>query len=237
MSKSQADFRAMMLGLKKPAAEEQEELDRDGKTQDGERHVLEVEDSKVGLIVGRAGATIKKMQEDTGARIKISQKGDYVPGTDKRRVTVTGEREQVEACVKLVERALGGAPSRGGKGGGGRKWPVSSGAAPTPLAGTLDAGLGGERTKGQSFEDALAAAGGNADKITGLVMPQKRKSEDGSEGDERAKEMKLADAAGSELSKRYGNSAEAYAEGAARARTWRRCRASATEGGLGGEGS
>jgi RNA-binding protein Nova len=46
-----------------------------------------VPDQMVGAIVGRAGATINQIMQDSQARIQISQKGEYLPGTRNRCAT------------------------------------------------------------------------------------------------------------------------------------------------------
>ena len=43
-----------------------------------------VPDALIGAIVGRAGRTITELQAYSGARIKISQRGEFVPGTTNR---------------------------------------------------------------------------------------------------------------------------------------------------------
>lgn len=43
-----------------------------------------VPDHMVGVILGKGGATVIDMQNLTGARIQVSQRGEYVPGTHNR---------------------------------------------------------------------------------------------------------------------------------------------------------
>ncbi|CAN0194769.1 unnamed protein product [Discosporangium mesarthrocarpum] len=38
----------------------------------------------VGVILGRGGATVVEIQNMTGARIQVSQRGDFLPGTHNR---------------------------------------------------------------------------------------------------------------------------------------------------------
>ena len=52
-------------------------------------HTIQVADHAVPAILGRAGAVIKEMMEQSGATIKVSQKGEYAPGTSNRVVTIT----------------------------------------------------------------------------------------------------------------------------------------------------
>lgn len=41
--------------------------------------------------VGKGGQVIKEMIDTSGASIKVSQKGEYAPGTTNRTITITGE--------------------------------------------------------------------------------------------------------------------------------------------------
>lgn len=51
---------------------------------------IAVPDSMIGSILGRAGRTLNELQVISGTRIWISQRGEYVPGTRNRIVTVRG---------------------------------------------------------------------------------------------------------------------------------------------------
>jgi len=56
------------------------------------QYTLHVSDAVVPAILGRGGQVIKEMQEQSGASIKVSQKGDYVPGTSLRIITISGNQ-------------------------------------------------------------------------------------------------------------------------------------------------
>lgn len=45
-------------------------------------------DQMVGVILGKGGSTVIDMQNITGARIQVSQRGDYIPGTHNRFVSI-----------------------------------------------------------------------------------------------------------------------------------------------------
>jgi KH domain len=49
-----------------------------------------IPDTMVGSILGRGGRTLTELQMLTGTRIRISQRGEYMPGTRSRIVTVRG---------------------------------------------------------------------------------------------------------------------------------------------------
>merc|ERR1740117_1503021 len=67
---------------------------------------VSVKDDMVGAIVGRGGESINEMQSFSGARIKISQKGEFVPGTQNRIVTITGTNEQCQTAQYLIQQRL-----------------------------------------------------------------------------------------------------------------------------------
>ena len=83
---------------------------------------LKVPNADVGLVIGRGGATIRQMQERSGANIQIP------PGPDSddpasRTVSVTHpQQEGAEFAQRLIEEVLkgrvGGAGGGGGSGGG-----------------------------------------------------------------------------------------------------------------------
>jgi hypothetical protein len=50
-----------------------------------------VTDNIAGAIIGKNGKTIADMQEECGARIKVSQSSDFYPGTSERTILITGK--------------------------------------------------------------------------------------------------------------------------------------------------
>ena len=65
-----------------------------------------VSDAMVGAVVGRGGAKITEIQHITGCRVKISQRGDYIPGTTNRTVTITGPLSACQAAQFLINQAV-----------------------------------------------------------------------------------------------------------------------------------
>ena len=63
---------------------------------------IQVADHIVPAILGRGGAVIKEMMEQSGAVIKVSQKGEYAPGTTNRIVTITGPQASAAHAHQLV---------------------------------------------------------------------------------------------------------------------------------------
>ena len=54
---------------------------------------LLVANKDAGTVIGRSGATIQTIQQKTGCRVRVSNNGDYYPGTNDRVVLVTGTTE------------------------------------------------------------------------------------------------------------------------------------------------
>lgn len=63
---------------------------------------LMVSNNVAGSIIGRAGQTISDLQTQSSARIKLSQTGDYYPGTQDRVCLVQGQLSTVKHAVKLL---------------------------------------------------------------------------------------------------------------------------------------
>lgn len=61
-----------------------------------------VSNSASGLIIGRSGQTISELQAKSHARIKLSQGGDYYPGTSDRICLVQGALSCVKVAIELV---------------------------------------------------------------------------------------------------------------------------------------
>lgn len=49
-----------------------------------------VTDNIAGAIIGKNGKSIAEIQEECGARIKVSQTADFYPGTSERTILITG---------------------------------------------------------------------------------------------------------------------------------------------------
>eukprot|EP00271_Cylindrocystis_brebissonii_P008787 TRINITY_DN23286_c0_g1_i1.p1 TRINITY_DN23286_c0_g1~~TRINITY_DN23286_c0_g1_i1.p1 ORF type:complete len:433 (-),score=94.43 TRINITY_DN23286_c0_g1_i1:546-1844(-) len=92
-----------------------------------------VPDEHVGAMVGKGGRTITEIQQVTGVHIKLSDRGDYVEGTNHRKVTITGTSDAVIAAQQMITRKVqdsmasqqaagerGGGGYGGERGGGGR---------------------------------------------------------------------------------------------------------------------
>ncbi|XP_067875138.1 RNA-binding protein Nova-1-like isoform X2 [Heterodontus francisci] len=75
---------------------------------EGSKDVVEiaVPENLVGAILGKGGKTLVEYQELTGARIQISKKGEFIPGTRNRKVTITGTAAATQAAQYLISQRI-----------------------------------------------------------------------------------------------------------------------------------
>ncbi|KAJ8414589.1 hypothetical protein AAFF_G00037910 [Aldrovandia affinis] len=78
------------------------------KLNEGAKDVVEiaVPENLVGAILGKGGKTLVEYQELTGARIQISKKGEFIPGTRNRKVTITGSPAATQAAQYLISQRI-----------------------------------------------------------------------------------------------------------------------------------
>ncbi|XP_035240596.1 RNA-binding protein Nova-2 isoform X2 [Anguilla rostrata] len=78
------------------------------KLTEGAKDVVEiaVPENLVGAILGKGGKTLVEYQELTGARIQISKKGEFIPGTRNRKVTITGSPAATQAAQYLISQRI-----------------------------------------------------------------------------------------------------------------------------------
>ncbi|XP_032818481.1 RNA-binding protein Nova-1-like [Petromyzon marinus] len=67
---------------------------------------IAVPENLVGAILGKGGKTLVEYQELTGARIQISKKGEFIPGTRNRKVTITGTTASTHAAQYLITQRI-----------------------------------------------------------------------------------------------------------------------------------
>ncbi|XP_027104895.1 protein BTR1-like isoform X3 [Coffea arabica] len=65
-----------------------------------------VADEHIGLVVGRGGRNIFEISQLSGARIKISERGDFMSGTSDRKVTITGTQRAIRAAEAMISRKV-----------------------------------------------------------------------------------------------------------------------------------
>lgn len=81
---------------------------------DDDRIFITVPSSAVGLIIGRGGETVRSMQDQSGARVKIEPANDH--NTEERTVNISGDPQCVAIAKQLVEDKVAEAT----RGSGGR---------------------------------------------------------------------------------------------------------------------
>ncbi|CAN4115065.1 unnamed protein product [Withania somnifera] len=65
-----------------------------------------VADEHVGLVLGRNGRSIIEISQLSGARIKISNRGDFLSGTSDRKVTITGSQRAIRMAESMISRKV-----------------------------------------------------------------------------------------------------------------------------------
>lgn len=81
---------------------------------DDDRIFITVPSSAVGLIIGRGGETVRAMQDQSGARVKIEPANE--PNTEERIVNIFGDPQCVAIAKQLVEEKV----AEANRGPGGR---------------------------------------------------------------------------------------------------------------------
>ncbi|XP_015885485.1 uncharacterized protein LOC107420925 isoform X2 [Ziziphus jujuba] len=77
---------------------------------------MEVPNNKVGVLIGKAGDTIKYLQYNSGARIQITRDADADPYSASRPVEIVGTLDNINKAEKLINAVIaeadaGGSPS------------------------------------------------------------------------------------------------------------------------------
>eukprot|EP00958_Prasinococcus_capsulatus_P002662 scaffold226_cov302-Prasinococcus_capsulatus_cf.AAC.1 len=65
-----------------------------------------VPDQHIGAVVGRGGKSITEIQQMAAVKIKISERGDFVEGTNNRKVTITGSSEATQIAQYLITQKV-----------------------------------------------------------------------------------------------------------------------------------
>lgn len=65
-----------------------------------------VPDEHIGAVLGKGGRTISEIQVASGVRIKVSDRGDFIPGTRNRSVTLFGTEEGTKMARELLAQKL-----------------------------------------------------------------------------------------------------------------------------------
>lgn len=66
---------------------------------------IEIRDECMGPVIGKSGMHLIDIMRSTGATIKVSEKGDFLAGTQNRKVTISGSVQSVHrAHIRLLYR-------------------------------------------------------------------------------------------------------------------------------------
>jgi hypothetical protein len=65
-----------------------------------------VPETMIGAILGRGGSGINDLQINSGARIEVSQRGTFQPGTNNRIITMTGTEQTCATASFLINQRL-----------------------------------------------------------------------------------------------------------------------------------
>lgn len=108
-----------------------------------------VPNNQVGGLIGKAGAVVKSMREQSGCFIKIANQAESAPGSSDRVVTLKGTQASVQTAQELITAMLTtiapNTKSGGGGGGGGRmnmRAPQMQMQQQTPQYGAAAGGIG-----------------------------------------------------------------------------------------------
>lgn len=106
-----------LLGKSKQGLRVKTEEDDNGNGSVAGGRVIKVPLQSIGVLIGKGGETISKIQKDSHARIEISR--DDKDGRE-RSVTITGSGEAIEKAIRAIDDVLDAA-ERSGKGSRRRK--------------------------------------------------------------------------------------------------------------------
>lgn len=67
---------------------------------------ITVPDDLIGAVLGKGGKTINEFMQYSGARIQVSQKGEFVPGTSNRKVVITGDFTAAQIAHFLITQRI-----------------------------------------------------------------------------------------------------------------------------------
>ena len=67
---------------------------------------IEINENIIGAVIGPSGRCIVDIQQFSGAKIQISKKGTFSPGTRNRIVTITGSQEAISTAKYMIEQKI-----------------------------------------------------------------------------------------------------------------------------------
>jgi far upstream element-binding protein len=67
---------------------------------------LKVPNPLVGLVIGKGGEQIQKMQSQTGVHVQITREQDMKPGDTHRSIVLKGSPEAVAECKRMIDEVI-----------------------------------------------------------------------------------------------------------------------------------
>lgn len=67
---------------------------------------IEIPNGRVGVIIGKAGETIKYLQLQSGAKIQVTRDVEADPTQPNRPVELTGTPDQIAKAEQLIQEVL-----------------------------------------------------------------------------------------------------------------------------------
>jgi far upstream element-binding protein len=68
--------------------------------------VVEVPNDKVGLVIGRAGATIKELEQRSGCRVQITPDSLWQGKSEPRPIQLQGYQYQLDICKSIISEKV-----------------------------------------------------------------------------------------------------------------------------------
>ncbi|CAK9159628.1 unnamed protein product [Ilex paraguariensis] len=101
-SVSAASYNALNYGANGSGVKFQNSRFQNNKEERSDSVTIGVADEHIGLVLGRGGRNIIEISQRSGARIKISDRGDFMSGTSDRKVTITGPQRAIRMAENLI---------------------------------------------------------------------------------------------------------------------------------------
>ncbi len=113
------------------------------------KKIIEVSGDRIGLVIGKGGETIKRLQTLTNCHVQVAKEGAGGSNPQTRTITLSGSSQEIERCEDEINRILSGQQS---------SLPRQRGSMPddTPLGNRGTAGLGfnSQPQGGQNVSDS-----------------------------------------------------------------------------------
>lgn len=90
---------------------------RDSRGRNYETVQVMIPNSKIGLVIGRGGETVKDLQEKSGAKVFVNQDVKNDANPNEKPVTISGDPEAIKIAQSLINDILRGGPAGGFNGG------------------------------------------------------------------------------------------------------------------------